>query len=102
MTYHPTAISDDLNTLPILPGWVTSGHAETPEDVAFLSGAPLAYLHLVLTRNDVPQVLLRERMALRAAEACVSHSGRMERPGELRDAVASASRRSTGSGRRRL
>jgi len=26
-----------------MPGWVTSGRAETPEDVAFLSGAALAH-----------------------------------------------------------
>ena len=32
--------------------------------------------------------MLRERLALRAAEACVANSGRPERAGELRDAVA--------------
>lgn len=35
-----------------------------------------------------PHSLLRERLALRAAEACVAYSGRQERAGELRDAVA--------------
>ncbi len=88
MTYQPGTISDDLNSLPHLPGWVTSARAETPEDVAFLSGAALAHLHLVVRRDDVPQSLLRERLALRAAEACVTRSGRPERAGELRDAVA--------------
>ena len=61
--------------------------AETPEDVAFLSGAALTHLHLVLGRADVPQALLRDRLALRAAEACVAFAGRPERAGELRDAV---------------
>ncbi len=70
-----------------MPPWVTSGRAETPEDVAFLSGAALSHLHLVLSCNNVPQVLLRERLALRAAEACVTQSGRIERAAELRDAV---------------
>jgi len=70
-----------------MPAWVTSMRAETPEDVAFLSGAALTHLHLVLGRADVPQALLRDRLALRAAEACVAFAGRPERAGELRDAV---------------
>jgi hypothetical protein len=55
--------------------------------VAFLSGAALSHLHVVLSREDVPQTLLRDRLALRAAEACIAFSGRPERAGELRDAV---------------
>ena len=88
MTYQPTAIQDDLNTVPKLPGWVTTARPETFEDVAFLSGAALNHLHLVLGCAEVPQALLRDRLALRAAEACVAHFGRPERAGELRDAVA--------------
>lgn len=78
----------DFDTLPQTPSWVTSARAETLEDVAFLSGAALSHLHLVLNRLEVPQSLLRERLALRAAEACVAHSGRLETAGELRDAIA--------------
>ncbi|GHG89346.1 hypothetical protein GCM10010961_18950 [Pseudodonghicola xiamenensis] len=52
-----------------------------------MSGATLNHLHLVLLREEVPQALLRDRLALRAAEACVAFSGRPERAGELRDAV---------------
>lgn len=88
MTYQPAAISDDLTTLPRLPFWVTFGRAETIEDVAFLSGAALGHLHVVLGRKEVPHALLRERLALRAAEACVAQSGRPERAADLRDAVA--------------
>ncbi|RKF12357.1 DUF1403 family protein [Roseovarius spongiae] len=88
MTYQSATISDDLNAVPQLPAWVTSGRAETPEDVVFLSGAALAHLHLVLGHRDVPQALLRSRLALSAAEACVTHQGRPERVSELRDAVA--------------
>ena len=87
MTYQPATISDDPNTLPQLPGWVTCRGSETPEDVAFLSGAALGSLHLVVHREDVPQSLLRDRLALRAAEASLARSGRQERAGELRDAV---------------
>ncbi len=87
MTFvRPDHISD-LDTLPRMPGWVTSARAETLEDVAFLSGAALTHLHLVLSREEVPHALLRDRLALRAAEACVAFSGRPERAGELRDAV---------------
>ncbi|WP_306152070.1 DUF1403 family protein [Roseovarius sp. MMSF_3281] len=87
MTFaRPDHISD-LDTLPRMPAWVTSGRSETPEYVAFLSGAALNHLHLVLAREEVPKALLRARLALRAAEACVAFSGRPERAGELRDAV---------------
>lgn len=87
MTSLMPDISDASVTLPHLPGWVTRGHGESPEDVAFLSGAALSHLHLVLKRDGAPQALLRERLALRAAEVCVTHSGRPERAAELRDAV---------------
>lgn len=87
MTFaRPDHISD-LDTLPRIPPWVTSARAEALEDVAFLSGAALTHLHLVLSREEVPQALLRDRLALRAAEAGVEISGRPERAGDLRDAV---------------
>ncbi|AYE88106.1 MULTISPECIES: DUF1403 family protein [Sulfitobacter] len=77
----------DLDALPRLPGWVTSTRSETLEDAAFLSGAALNHLYLFMTRDDVPVALIRARLALRAAEACVRFSGRPERAGALRDAV---------------
>ncbi len=83
-----TYAADSFDKLPTMPSWVTSGRPETLEDVAFLSGAALSQLHLVLSRDDVPQTLLRARLALRAAEACVTRQGRPERASELRDAVA--------------
>ena len=87
MTFARSDQISDLDTLPHMPAWVTSARAETLEDVAFLSGAALNHLHLVLGRAEVPQCLLRDRLALRAAQACVALSGRSERAGELRDAV---------------
>ena len=87
MTFARHDHCDDLDTLPRMPSWVTSGRVETLEDVAFLSGAALSNLHLVLGHEGVPQALLRDRLALRAAESCVAFSGRPERAGELRDAV---------------
>ena len=87
MIYARPSLTHDPDTLPRMPTWVTSARPETPEDVAFLSGAALATLHVVVGREDVPQALLRERLALQAAEACVGYSGRPERAGELRDAV---------------
>jgi len=87
MTYARQSLNDDLSTLPRMPGWVTSARGEPFEDVAFLSGAALATLHLVVRRQDVPRSLVRDRLALRAAEACVGFSGRSERTGELRDEV---------------
>lgn len=88
MTYAPTDITGNFDTLPQLPAWVTSRGAETPEDLAFLSGAALSHLHHVLGHADVPQALLRQRFALRAAARCLAFTGRPEREAELRDAVA--------------
>ncbi|MFG6546420.1 DUF1403 family protein [Sulfitobacter sp. 1A13730] len=87
MTFAQPDHSIDLDTLPRMPVWVTSARPETLEDVAFLSGAALNHLHLVLSRVHLPHALLRDRLALRAAVACVAFSGRPERAGELRDAV---------------
>ena len=87
MTYARPDALHDPDTIPRMPSWVTSARSKTPEDMAFLSGAALAALHLVLAREKVPQTLLRERLALRAAEACVRFSGRSERAGELRDEI---------------
>jgi len=68
-----------------MPSWVTSARTQTPEDVAFLSGAALTTLHLVLGRQDMAQTLLRARLALSAAETCIIFSGRSERAEDLRD-----------------
>jgi len=87
MTFARQDHESGLDTLPRMPSWVTSARSETLEDVAFLSGAALSHLHVVLSHNDVPQPLLRDRLALRAAEACVAFSGRTERVSELRDAL---------------
>lgn len=70
-----------------MPGWVTVARHETSEDVAFLSGAALAHLDLVIRGSALPQDLLRDRLALRAAEACMALSGRPERAAALRDAL---------------
>lgn len=87
MTFARHDHCDDLGTPPRMPHWVTSTRGEVLEDVVFLSGAALALLHLLLVRDDLPHALLRARLALRAAEACIAFSGRPERAGELRDAV---------------
>lgn len=79
--------SDDADTIPRMPSWVIAGRAETSEDIAFLSGAALAHLHVALAQGDVPHDLLRARLALSAAEACVVMSGRPERASDLRDAL---------------
>jgi hypothetical protein len=87
MTYARDIFGDDPDTLPRMPAWITSARAETLEDVAFLSGAALNHLHLVVQERQVPQGSLRARLSLRAAEACMGFSGRKERAGELRDAL---------------
>ncbi len=78
---------ETTETLAAFPARVTQARGETLEDVAFLSGAALCRLHVVLARVETPGTLLRDRLALRAAEACVAFSGRPERAADLRDAV---------------
>lgn len=88
MTYQPATISNDLNTLPQLPGWVTSGQTETLETVAFRSGAALTVLDQLISdpRHSVPLKLLANRLALSAATATSKLEGRLAREADIRDA----------------
>ena len=88
MKYQPAAISDDLSTLPQLPGWITSAQPETPETVAFRSGAALAVLDRLIgdPAHGVPVKLLASRMALCAATATSKLEGRLAREADIRDA----------------
>ena len=88
MTYQPTGIQDDLTTLPQLPRWVTSGHAETLETVAFRSGSALTVLDQFVAnaRYGVPVKLLANRLALSAATATSKLEGRLAREADIRDA----------------
>ncbi|MBO9409390.1 DUF1403 family protein [Shimia sp. R9_1] len=77
-----------LDLPPLDQGRAASSLAtQSLEDAAFLSGTALSRLNIVLSQAALPQPLLRERLALRAAEACVIATGRPERLAELRDAV---------------
>ncbi|SER08970.1 DUF1403 family protein [Thalassovita taeanensis] len=87
MTFARDIRTSDPETIPRMPAWVIATRVETLEDVAFLSGAALTHLYHVFARDDVPQALLRDRLALHAAEACAGFSGRPERAPELRDAI---------------
>ena len=88
MTYQPAEISNDLSTLPKLPGWVTSGRPETLETVAFRSGAALTVLDQLVSnaRCGVPVKLLANRLALSAATTTSKLEGRMARETDIRDA----------------
>lgn len=81
------APADAPGTLARMPGWVTRGGGGPPDDAAFRSGAALAVLHPVLGAPEIPQGLLRDRLALAAAEAGAARAGRPERARALRDAV---------------
>ena len=86
-----TKLRPDTSDAPILlgplPGWITTGPAESLEDAAFRSGAALAHLHMISEQEAVPQALWRARLALAAAEVCVGFSGRREGQAALRDAL---------------
>jgi len=81
------SLSEDRIPWPRLPGWIIPAGAQTLENAAFLSGAALAHLQEVVAREDVPQALWRDRLALRAAAAGLALRGRPEREAELRDAL---------------
>ena len=93
MTYQPAALYDDINILPTLPSWVTSGRAETSESVAFRSGAALTVLDQLAGDpvHDVPLKLLANRLALSAATATSKLEGRLTREADIRDAYHLAS-----------
>ena len=82
----------DSQSIHLLPHWVSSVRAETPETVAFLSGAALAMLDLVLRDpgGTLPSALLRDRLALDAAVTCLKLENRNENPAAIRDAVCLA------------
>jgi len=88
MTYQPATISNDLGNLPQLPSWVTSGHAEALEAVAFRSGTALTVLDQLVSdpRHGVPVKLLANRLALSAATATSKLEGRLAREADIRDA----------------
>lgn len=88
MTYQSATISNDLKSLPQLPGWVTSRRAETLETVAFRSGAALTVLDQLIgdLRHGVPVKLLANRLALIAATATSKLEGRLAREADIRDA----------------
>lgn len=73
--------------VPHAPAWITLARGENVEDFAFNAGAALAHLEVVLAQTDVPHALLRDRLALSAAETCLDHAGRPESAGALRDTV---------------
>ena len=91
------AQSDDIEfIIPFLPEWVMDGKVpETTENLdakcleaaAFSSGAALSLLHHTLldTFLNVPQQLLRNRLALKAAKNCLKIERRPSDEGQIRD-----------------
>ncbi|SMX51217.1 DUF1403 family protein [Actibacterium lipolyticum] len=82
------SVNDTLN-LHALPRWITAGPQGTIEDVAFASGAALAMVDIVLRDGggNLPAALLRDRLAMKAALACLKLEGRNETESDIRDAV---------------
>jgi hypothetical protein len=86
------SITSDTQTIHMLPRWVTSVSDQDTESVAFTSGAALAMLDVVLRdpSGTLPGALLRDRMALEAAVACLKLENRRETASDIRDAVCLA------------
>ncbi|GGO60515.1 Protein of unknown function [Roseovarius pacificus] len=88
MTYARDLRINGPDTLPRMPAWVTSVRAETPETVAFRSGAAFSVLDQLVTdpRHGVPVRLLANRLALSAATMTSKLEGRLAREADIRDA----------------
>lgn len=73
----------------VLPAWLRAYERSNPEGQAFAAGAALAHLQFYLAQQGsaLPQDLLRDRLGLAAAVACLSIEGRPSSEAELRDAV---------------
>lgn len=87
MKHAKTYVSNTEKGLPNLPSWMTGASYQAIEEASFSSGAALSCLHHILTDDRVPLALLRDRLALKSAEAAMVFSWRPERSGDLRDAV---------------
>jgi len=88
---------------PFFPKWVmdqrvpeTAGNLDTTclEEAAFHSGAAISLLHQTLHNPalKVPQQLLRNRLALKAAKNCLKIERRFSNEGEIRDGFLLAER----------
>ena len=82
----------DIQTIHMLPRWVTSASGQDTDSVAFTSGAALAMLDVVLRDpgGTLPSALLRDRIALEAAVACLKLENRNETASDIRDEVCLA------------
>lgn len=84
--------SGDVLLIPPLPRWVMSSKGQTLETVIFSSGAALALLDAVMRDPGgmLPAALMRDRLAMEAAEACLKLEGRQDSRSQMRDAICLA------------
>jgi hypothetical protein len=74
------------DNIPALPGWVRSvGHADAG-DQDFRTGGALAFVGIAVEARAAHEGCWLDRLALRAAAACVALEGRTEDEAALRDA----------------
>lgn len=87
MARRPIPMSDPHQAPPGAPPWLRVAAGAGPEALAFQAGAALAALHPWVSGDDpvIAGMLLRERMALRAAERALGLAGRAESAAALRD-----------------
>ena len=70
----------DTRTIERLPRWITHLQDETSETVALLSGAALMMPDIAVRDpgGTLPSALLRDRLALKVAVACLSSKGEVK------------------------
>lgn len=87
MTVSRGTDNGEAETIARMPAWVSATRADTHDDTVFRAGAALSHVHHVLAQPSVPMPLLRARLALGAAQASLTISGRPTGAGALRDAA---------------
>lgn len=89
MTMSFPSLANDARLPVTVPDWVRPGHDSPPEHAAFAAGSALTVLHGVLRDPDerLPLALLRDRLAMQAAIACLKLERRSDGQADIRDAI---------------
>ena len=89
MTQLPPHLNAGPDSLPRMPHWIRSHPQKRVGNPAFSSGAALAVLDMAIRHpsGSVPTSLLRDRLAMKAAMACLKLEGRHESEADIRDAI---------------
>ncbi len=89
MTMSFPSLANDARLPVTVPDWLRLGSDSQPEHAAFAAGSALTVLHGVLRDPEerLPLALLRDRLAMQAAIACLKLERRGDGQADIRDAI---------------